>query len=112
MPPAPEARPPDFTPSRWFRAALLLLGIWVIGVGSTLVFGQHVSNPFAAITAKLSLIGLVAMMGCYAAALAGFWAAIARFESKLMDEFVFTGTMIVGGVFAPHALCFIADLIA
>lgn len=103
-PHTPDRGADDLSPSRRGRALVLFLGVWLIGTGFTLLFAHHKYNPFDAFTSRVPLIGIPAVIGAYAALLAGAWAAVPRFKSGFIDEAIHTGVTVVGGVFAPHAL--------
>jgi hypothetical protein len=89
----------------------LFFGTWLIGTGFTLLFTQHKYNPFDASTSTVPLIGIPIGIGVYAAILTTVWAAVARFKFEFINELLFTGMMIVGGLFAPHMLSFIFGLL-
>jgi hypothetical protein len=50
--------------------------------------------------------------GAYAALLACVWGAIPRFKSEIINELIWNGVTVVGGMFAPHLLSFLFGLFA
>lgn len=97
--------------SKWGSSVKLFLGTWLIGTGFTLVFTQHKHNPFDAFTSMVPLMGIPVGIGFYAAILAVVWAVVPRFKYAFVNEVIFTGGIIVGGMFAPHTLSFLFGLL-
>lgn len=98
--------------SRRGRAVIAFFGIWLIGSGFTLLFAHHKHNPFDEFTTKVPLVGVPVVIGAYAALLVGAWTAIPRFKSEFINEFIWNGVTIVGGLFAPHLLSLLFGLFA
>ncbi len=112
----------DDNPYRWLRedidpkpgnrrlAAIgLFLGVWLIGSCVTLIFMRHIHNPFQAFTSLLSTPGVLLAIAIYAALLAACWMAIPRSKIGFLNEFVYIGSLILGGLFAPHIMTMLAE---
>ncbi len=95
--------------NRRLAAIGLLLGVWLIGSCETLIFMRHNHNPFRAFTSLLPTPGVLLAIALYAALLAACWMAIPRFKIGFFNELVFTGSWILGGLFAPHILTMLAE---
>lgn len=95
--------------NRRLAAIGLFMGVWLLASCVTLVFMQHNHNPFLAFTSLLPTTGVLLVIALYAALLAACWLAIPRFKIGFLNELIFTGSWILGGLFAPHILTMLVE---
>ena len=95
--------------NRRLAAIGLFLGVWLLASCVTLVFVQHNHNPFLAFTSLLPTLGVLSVIALYAALLAACWLATPRFQTGFLNELIFTGSWVLGGLYAPHILTLLAE---
>ncbi len=106
--PPVEVDPPNES-RRKQSAFRLFLGVWLIGSCITLVLSAHLHDPFRPFTSMIPFAAIPIPIAIYAAAIACIWCVMSTSKYQILNEFVFTGLVILGGIFAPHVLTFVAD---
>lgn len=91
------------------QAFRLFLGVWLIGSCIALVFSLHLQNPFQGFTSLIPFAAIPIPIAIYASVIATVWRVVPAFKYQILNEFIFTGSVLLGGIFAPHVLTFVAE---
>ena len=104
--------PPEPTTQRHstdhLRALGLTCGVTAVGTCITIPFVQHRSKLFEAFTSLVPLIWIPVVIAAYGAILAAVRTAAPKSKITIVDEAIFTGMIVVGGLMARHVLTLVA----
>lgn len=83
----------------------------MIGTGFTMLFSQMRPNPVEPLTDLIPVRLIPLVTAPFAGSVTFVWSVIPTSRFEFVNETIFAGTIILGGLFTPHVLSIIADLI-